>query len=123
MPEVTIEVAGRRYRVGCGEGEETHLMRLAHRIDVEATSLSGKMGQMPESRLMLMSALMLADKLTDAEASCADAETRALAAEAKAKEQAVPQLMTPERDAEIARNLDALASRIEALAGRMNSAA
>ena len=62
-----------------------------------------------------------ADTLADVEASCADAETRALAAEAKIKEQAAP-LLTPERDVEIARNLDALAERIEALAGRVSAA-
>ena len=123
MPEVTFEVAGRSYRVGCGAGEEEHLTRLAGRIDAEATALSGKMGQVSEGRLMLMSALMLADKLTEVESSRADAEKRAAAAEAKVREQTKPPLLTAERDAEIARNLDALAERIESLAGRVNGSA
>ena len=112
MPEVTIEVAGRTYRVGCGEGEEGHLMGLARLLDAEASQLSKQMGQISEGRLMLMSALMLADKLVDAEQR----------AEAAADPDAQPPLLTPERDAEIAANLDALTARIEALAGRLEGA-
>ena len=74
MPEVTVDVAGRSYRIGCGEGEEVHLVRLAELVDNEASRLGRKLGQMTEGRLMLMSALMLADKLADAEASQAEAE-------------------------------------------------
>ena len=74
MPEVNIEVAGKVYRVGCGAGEEAHLVKLAKTLDDEAVKLSQNMGQVPEARLMLMSALMLADRLHDAAASPAAAE-------------------------------------------------
>ncbi len=124
MPEVSIEVAGRTYRVGCGEGEEAHLDGLARVIDGEAGKLSRSMGQMTEGRLMLMSALMIADRLTEAEAALAAAERRAVNAEKLAETRAAPSdLFNPEREAEIARNLDALASRIDALAGRFGGSA
>ncbi len=119
MPEVNIEVAGRSYRVGCGEGEEAHLTGLAQMLDAEATKLSRSMGQMTEGRLMLMAALMIADKLADAEAVAAKADRRAVNAEKLAEGRSAPSdLFNPEREAEIARNLDALAERIDALAGR-----
>ena len=94
MPEVSIEVAGRVYRVGCGEGEEGHLIKLAELIDTEATRLTRKMGQMTEGRLMLMSALMLADKLAEdgggvdeeLQLKLAESQTAALEFEAKAAE-------------------------------------
>jgi len=122
MPEVSIEVAGRVYRVGCGEGEEPHLVRLAERIDQEALKLSRKMGAISEGRLMLMAALMLADKLSEAEAALAAAERRAVKAERLAESRVVPDdLFNPEREAEIAASLDALAERIEALAGRVDA--
>lgn len=96
MPEVSVEVAGRIYRVGCGEGEEGHLIKLAERIDNEATRLTRTMGNMTEGRLMLLSALMLADKLNDEESGGANsgalddlkvklAESQATALEHEAK--------------------------------------
>jgi len=42
MSEVTVEVAGRAYRLGCGEGEEEHLSGLAALIDAEAKALVRK---------------------------------------------------------------------------------
>jgi cell division protein ZapA len=123
MPEVTIDVAGKSYRVGCGEGEEVHLVRLAELIDTEAQRLTRKMGQMPEGRLLLMSALMLADKLAEAEAAKQAAERKATNAEKLAEARATADMFSEEREAEVAANLDALAERIELLAGRVEGTA
>ena len=119
MPEVTVEVGGRSYRLGCGEGEEQHLMALAARVDGETAKL-GQMGQLPEGRLMLMSALMLADRLSEAEQAAAAAERRAAEAERRAAEAG---RIEPEREVEIAAGLDALATRIETLAERIDGGA
>jgi len=124
MPEVSIEIAGRNYRVGCGEGEEAHLAQLAQTVDAEATELASTMGRMTEGRLMMMAALMIADKLADAQALVAKADRRAVNAEKLAEGRSAPSdLFNPEREAEIARNLDALAERIDALAGRVAGSA
>lgn len=123
MPEVTVEVAGKNYKLGCGEGEEGHLMALAARVDGEASRL-GKLGPLPEGRLMLMSALMLADRLTETEAALRAAERRAVDAERQVEERAQsPGAPDPEREAEIAASLDALAARIESLSGRVDGGA
>ena len=129
MPEVSIEIAGKQYRVGCGDGEEARVAELGARIDAEASVLAKQMGQISDSRLMLMSALMLADKLTDTEEALGDAVTRASEAETAAKAEAsepapVPAeaAMDAEREALIADNLDQLSARIETLVGRMQSA-
>lgn len=123
MPEVTVDVAGRTYRLGCADGEEAHLVRLAELVDTEAQRLHRKIGQMTEGRLMLMSALMLADKLTEADAGRTAADRKAAAAEKLAAAQQSPDLLDPEREAEIAGVLDALAIRIEDLAGRVEEVA
>lgn len=129
MAEVDIKVAGRTYRVGCGEGEQARVTELGARIDAEASELASQMGQISEGRLMLMSALMLADKLSETETALGDAVTRASEAETKAKakakktEPAVQSAMDPEREAQIAANLDQLSARIETLVGRMQGAA
>ncbi len=62
MPEVTIHIGGRGFEVSCQEGEETYLRAAAKLLDDEAQILSDQIGRMPESRMLLMSGLMLADK-------------------------------------------------------------
>ncbi|MEM6624785.1 MAG: cell division protein ZapA [Pseudomonadota bacterium] len=123
MPEVAVDVAGRAYRLGCGEGEEAHLMRLAELVDAEAQRLHSKLGQMTEGRLMLMAALMLADRLSEAETARTAAERRAATAEKLAEARASSDLFGPERETEITETLDALAERIEALTGRVQETA
>ncbi|MEM6423262.1 MAG: cell division protein ZapA [Pseudomonadota bacterium] len=66
MAEVTIEIGGRSYRIGCGEGEQAHVRELAAMIDGEARKIEGDAGTIPEGRLLVMSALLLADRLEDA---------------------------------------------------------
>ncbi|MGI9370099.1 MAG: cell division protein ZapA [Ruegeria sp.] len=62
MPEVTIHIGGRGFEVSCQEGEETYLQAAAKLLDDEAQVLSDQIGRMPESRMLLMAGLMLADK-------------------------------------------------------------
>ena len=79
MPEVTIEIGGRQFEVACQDGEEHYLRSAEKLLDAEASVLQKQIGRMPEPRMLLMSALMLADKtaalqekLTDAEKLLAD---------------------------------------------------
>jgi cell division protein ZapA len=123
MPEVTVEVAGRSYRLGCGEGEEQHLLALAARIDGEAARLGKSLGQMGEGRLLLMSALMLADRLSETEAALQAAERRATRAEQTVEAAAAPDPLGSDQAPELAASLDAIAQRIESLAGRIERGA
>lgn len=115
MPEVTVEIGGRSYRLGCGEGEERHLTRLAARIDSEVATLSAS-GNLPEGRLMLMAALMLADRLNETEQEADAAGRRAAEAE---RQVARAGTMAPAREGEIAASLDMLAARLDRLAGQI----
>jgi len=117
MAEVTIEIAGRTYRVGCGDGEEQHLMGLANKIDAEARELSRNMTQISEARLLLMTCLMLADRLHESEAHVVGL-TDELEAAIKRSEIAGSggDLFNPEREAELASEVSRLAERLEALA-------
>ncbi|MEM8742053.1 MAG: cell division protein ZapA [Pseudomonadota bacterium] len=74
MPEIDIAIAGRSYRVACDPGEEAHLTAAARLIDLEAEALRRTAGSVPESRLMLMSALIIADRLNSTEARLRSAE-------------------------------------------------
>ena len=62
MPEVTITIGGRSFDVAGQPGEEHFLHAAAGMLDGEARVLSDQIGRLPESRMLLMAGLMLADK-------------------------------------------------------------
>ena len=60
--EVQITVGDRTFDVACQQGEEQYLLTAARMLDTEAQVLVDQIGRMPESRMLLMAGLMLADK-------------------------------------------------------------
>ena len=104
MAEVTVEIAGRSYRLGCGEGEEEHLAGLAALIDAEARNLQKQFGNMQEARLFLMTSLLVADRLADAEARLVELEESGANG------------IDPEREHELAERVTSLAEHIEKMA-------
>ena len=66
MAQINVEVNGRPYAVGCEDGQEQHLHELAKVFDRQVRQVSQDMGQLGDTRLFLMGALLLADELTDA---------------------------------------------------------
>ena len=130
MPEVTIQIGGRAFEVSCQVGEETYLHTADKMLDDEAQVLSDQIGRMPESRMLLMAGLLLADKtasvedrIRDVEAKLAEAEEElarlrnAPAAEPERVEVAViPPLLT-DALTEMAARAEALAQDVEAKAG------
>jgi cell division protein ZapA len=65
MAQVTLSVNGRPYAVGCEDGQEAHLTELARLFDTQVRQVSQDVGQLGETRLFLMAALLLADELSD----------------------------------------------------------
>ncbi len=63
MAEVTLTIAGRNYAIACRDGEEAHLRALAERVDRKASEARIAVGDTSEPRLLLFSALLLADEL------------------------------------------------------------
>ena len=68
MPQVTVTIAGRTYRMACGEGEESRLEGLAALYDGKIQDLRGSFGEIGDMRLHVMAALTLADDLAEARA-------------------------------------------------------
>lgn len=66
MAQITLDVNGRPYAVGCEDGQEQHLVELAKMFDRQVRQVSQDMGQLGDTRLFLMGALLLADELADA---------------------------------------------------------
>lgn len=66
MAQINVDVNGRPYAVGCEDGQEAHLVELARMFDQQVRQISQDMGQLGDTRLFLMGALLLADELHDA---------------------------------------------------------
>ena len=66
MPQVTVTIANRTYRMACGEGEEAHLEKLAALFDGKIEEMRGSFGEIGDMRLHVMAALTLADDLGEA---------------------------------------------------------
>lgn len=62
MAQLDIKIGGRTFEVACADGEEHFLQTAAGMLDEEAEHLSSQIGRMPESQMLLMAGLMLADK-------------------------------------------------------------
>ncbi len=108
MAQVTIEVNGRPYTVGCEDGQENHLLDLAGLFDRQVRQVGQSVGHLGETRLFLMGALLLADELADARARLAHAQAEL----ARVRSEAV------ERETRAANALDAAARRIEAMSAK-----
>jgi cell division protein ZapA len=66
MPLVSVVVNDRSYSLTCDEGEEDHLRELSQELDRRVRSLSDQVGQAGDTRLILMSAILALDELSDA---------------------------------------------------------
>ena len=62
MPLVNVMVNSRAYTIACDDGEEDHLRELAGHVDAKVRELLASVGQVGESRLLLMAALLIADE-------------------------------------------------------------
>ena len=66
MAQVTATIAGRQFRLACEDGQEEHLQALAYDIDQRIIDLRRKFGEIGDTRLTVMAALMVADELSEA---------------------------------------------------------
>ena len=95
MAQLTLDINGRPYTVGCEDGQEAHLLEIAKLFDAQVRTVSQDVGQLGETRLFLMGALLLADELGDLKIRHARAEAdlaRLQAAQAALENRAVQAL-------------------------------
>jgi cell division protein ZapA len=65
MAQVSLQINGYGYILGCADGEEPHLFALAADLDRRIQEIKASTGPGGEARLLLMAALMLSDELHD----------------------------------------------------------
>lgn len=71
MGQALLAISGRTYRISCRDGDEDRIGRLGDELAARADKLTASLGTMPETQLLAMTALMLADELSDARAGIA----------------------------------------------------
>jgi len=128
MPEVEIEIGGRRFEVACQPGEEDYLISAATALDKEASSIGDQLGRLSEARMLLMAGLMLADQAgnlkeklakSDADLSAAISEVSRLNAELSSS--SIPGNENAALSAEFEKTLADIAEKAERLADKIDS--
>ncbi len=66
MPQVTLTLANKTYRLTCEEGEEPRIHALASHFAARVDNLGEQFPRMPSDQLFLMAALLVTDELFDA---------------------------------------------------------
>ena len=117
MAQVNVTINGRQYRMGCDEGQEAHVTKLAQDIDDLIHRLRQTHGEIGDQRLTVMAALTVADELTESarrirrleEEIAALQDARVVAAERAQQTQAA-----------VVAALNAAAERIEQITRQVN---
>jgi cell division protein ZapA len=68
MAQVMVTIAGRSYRMACGDGDESRLEGLAAIFDGRIEELRSAFGEIGDMRLHVMAALTVADELEETQA-------------------------------------------------------
>lgn len=120
MPNETITIGGKSFEVACQPGEEHFLRAAAAMLDNEASTLISQIGRLPESRMLLMAGLMLADKTAGAEDRVRQLEAELGTAQAEIERlRAAPAAATSGLAPGAVERMGDLAARAEALAEQL----
>jgi cell division protein ZapA len=116
MANVVVTVAERPYTMQCPDGEEDHLRELAQLLDAEVTRIKQSVGSIGDIRLLVMSGLMVADRLSEAIQKIEALEDQVQGLR-ESRNVAQTQLKTLETN--LTTHLDRAAQRLETLAKAM----
>ena len=121
MSQVAVTIAGRTYRIACGEGEERHLEGLAAMFDAKIQEMRTAFGEIGDMRLHVMAALTIADELSEARRRAEELEAEAASLQAVASAGGerlhIEQTRTAEGMARAAERIERLARSLTAPAG------
>lgn len=117
MAEVSVTINGRVYRMACDPGQEDHLSRLGRELDQRIVQLRDSFGEIGDTRLAVMAAIMVADELAELKRRLrvADQEIQSLH---DAREHAAQRTEAGERA--VADAMEQAAEKIERLAQNLN---
>jgi len=117
MAKVSININGRKYALGCEDGEEERLMRLGQKLDDRVNNMADQFGQIGDLRLMVMAGITMLDELEEMNGAV-DAEVNKRVVDLR-KESAVALKAATQSESKAADSLLSAAERIERLAARL----
>ncbi|MBO1905247.1 cell division protein ZapA [Microvirga sp. 3-52] len=119
MPQVTVTIAGKTYRMACAEGEERHLEGLAAAYDARIEQMRTSFGEIGDLRLHVMAAIAQADELheTKRRVAALEEEVAALNSINASRDERLERI-----EARLAEGVQMAAERIEELARSLNGA-
>jgi cell division protein ZapA len=117
MPEVNVEINGRKYRIACEEGQEEHLLSLAERFNRTVDKFKDGFGEVGDNRLTVMAGIAVMDDLAEAERRIAllkeDIAALTQAGQALTAESEELERRFARRLNEVARKVEAVATAID----------
>ncbi len=119
MATVTIKINDRAYSIGCDDGQEAHLAKLAEYLDGRVRELAGSIGQVGDARLLVIAGLLISDELSDAWAEIEQGKSGNMDAERALRR--AGEAAADERT-ELKMWLEESAEKLESLAGRLEEA-
>jgi len=114
MAQVVVKVNGRDFALSCPDGQEGRIRRLAQYVDAKTAEFAKSLGQVGEARLILLTALVIADELSDANEALEQERNRPHGGGA-------PTGGGGAADAAAASGIKSLAERIESIAARIET--
>jgi cell division protein ZapA len=63
MPDLKVIIGGRNFIISCNPGEESAAEESANLLSAEADLLNSQLGRLPEDKMLLLSGLLLGDKI------------------------------------------------------------
>ena len=120
MPEVNVEINGRKYRMACEDGQQHHLIGLAQRFNSQVEALKGAVGEIGDNRLTVMAGIAVVDELAEAEKRIKALESEVLVL-TRAGQEVAAEIEALEE--QFAAKLSEAARAIEDVAGALDEAA
>jgi cell division protein ZapA len=119
MPEVNVEINGKKYRMACEPGQEEHLLGLAEAFNRRVESFKQVFGEIGDIRLTVMAGIALIDELAIAEQKIERLQ-QDVAALTDAGQSVSAEM--DELEAKFARRLNDAARKLEAIATAIDEA-
>ncbi|CAM3771438.1 cell division protein ZapA [Litorimonas haliclonae] len=116
---VSININGRKYGLGCEEGEQERLVRLGQKLDDRVNAMANQFGQIGDLRLLVMAGITLLDEIEDVGTSVEDRVETRIGEIKKEHTQAIQAV--EQTEAQAASSLRDAALRIERLAEKIAS--
>lgn len=117
MAKVSLEINGRKYALGCDDGDEERLASLGSALDSRVRALADQHGQIGDLKLMVMAGLTMTDEIAEMQAGV-DAQAEAVTKEIRADAD-LARRSAAQSEMDAANALSDAAKRIEKLAAKL----